>query len=838
MRKAVYWLWMGMLLCLLYGTAFGEQPLQVRIQTEAMQMAASDISGKAWETAVAGMRTEGLSNRLDMDTIRQNDSSAVFDIQNGNICSIQGTQLAGPVTDPLDAYRTAYQLVTLLGGTDETRLDLWSVLSMGNKTIYVFQEVHAGLTVIASTMRIVTEEDGMVSAVFSSIADSEKENDNGTEMLAEEAEAVVSAYLSSQKMDTPILSEYTNKVIIPIDSDIDDNNIYPDQVFWTVYTQNPESGSRKTADLPYLAHYVQMDGTYLYSIPVSEPRDMASLSGFGSVYTFEYMEADEWTGTVTWSDGKTQELTVPVMRDPRTNAYYLGDIERRIAVADFASMAYGNRIVRFMVKSQNEWDDNDLIVYANYIKTWDFYAQMGWNGPDGFGTPSLLLRDLCEKDGTPMENACYIGKSQGWQCFGYSEKGHLGECLDVIVHEFTHCITHTLMNTNLYKDDMGAINEAFSDILGNIGEMMMEGTTDKTWLIGENSGSGVRSMSDPHRHDQPEYVWDLFYTPHTDTPNEVNDRGGVHYNSSLLNYIAAHLCLDGGMPLEAARDFWMTAACGLTPKADYSRMPALLHWALAVSGNDQYKDTLTALLDYCKLDRTEYPETYPDGQHLAILELPDTPVMQDPHWVLLAIQVDTAEIRSRSSAIVGLLNRLMNDNKTEEELDDLLSRLHLDGMSFRLDEKDEKDDSLIKAFSEVFTGIISQHFSWRQSKTSHMPMVLSDQMTFYMLLNVDEDALDLHGFAILLGDRWFDFGTIITETEDAPDGETAETGMSDEMMLQTFNMVRRFLFGLKTPDDVLPVRMIPNTGLEQVKLFDSIVEKPDEDNEKPQDEAA
>ena len=56
---------------------------------------------------------------------------------------------------------------------------------------------------------------------------------------------------------------------------------------------------------------------------------------------------------------------------------------------------------------------------------------------------------------------------------------------DVIGHEFTHCVTGTTMTTNLYLNDYGAINEAMSDIMGNIIEMSIDDRPDGAWVIGE-----------------------------------------------------------------------------------------------------------------------------------------------------------------------------------------------------------------------------------------------------------------------------------------------------------------------------------------------------------------
>ena len=52
------------------------------------------------------------------------------------------------------------------------------------------------------------------------------------------------------------------------------------------------------------------------------------------------------------------------------------------------------------------------------------------------------------------------------QCFAASRINDFSQCLDVIAHEFTHCVTASLMTYNSYTTDYGAINEAMSDIQG------------------------------------------------------------------------------------------------------------------------------------------------------------------------------------------------------------------------------------------------------------------------------------------------------------------------------------------------------------------------------------
>ena len=45
---------------------------------------------------------------------------------------------------------------------------------------------------------------------------------------------------------------------------------------WAVYTDNPDASVGKGVDLPYLAHYITMDGEYLYNLPTVMPGDDAA----------------------------------------------------------------------------------------------------------------------------------------------------------------------------------------------------------------------------------------------------------------------------------------------------------------------------------------------------------------------------------------------------------------------------------------------------------------------------------------------------------------------------------------------------------------------------------
>jgi len=190
----------------------------------------------------------------------------------------------------------------------------------------------------------------------------------------------------------------------------------------------------------------------------------------------------------------------------------------------------------------NAWADNELLIYDTFIRVYDNYLDTGWEGPDGDGSPTLLLMDWVDDNGEPVHNACYAGRQNGFQVFQFNRDDPDGECTDIIAHEFTHCLTGTLMTNNLYINEYGAINEAFSDICGNITEAMLHDTEDTTWLIQENGKETLRSMSEPRLYEQPAFVWDRYYVPPVRSSTNNNDSGGRPYQLISSEH--------GGLPSE------------------------------------------------------------------------------------------------------------------------------------------------------------------------------------------------------------------------------------------------------------------------------------------------
>ena len=158
---------------------------------------------------------------------------------------------------------------------------------------------------------------------------------------------------------------------------------------------------------------------------------------------------------------------------------------------------------------------------------------------------------------------------------------------DTVAHEWGHAYTEYTSNL-IYKWQPGALNEAYSDIWGEVVDLLNNRGTDTPntprtagscstrgvgapatdnsyrWLSGEDDpafGGAIRDMWNPVCYGDPGKVTDSQYTCDV----QFKDDGGVHRNSGVPNHLFA-LLVDGGTYNNIT-----VAAIGLTRAAH-------LHW--------------------------------------------------------------------------------------------------------------------------------------------------------------------------------------------------------------------------------------------------------------------
>ncbi len=542
------------------------------------------------QTAGGGLTDDGIvastlgtgsaPRQLTIEDIQaMNPDSVVIDIytNNGYLSTLVGKYYDKKVNNMEDGVLSIQGMASLLGLSKGC--EFFAVYSETNEkgyTFYTYQQRYGGYTLRYATLRIVVDPEGYTAGLTCSFVPNIGTASQEAKISKARAEQIVKSRYASQNLT--YYPEQTVRLAVTLNFMV--YNCY------VVYTSNPDAssaGGTSAFDMPYLEHFVSTDGSYLTKIPANnfatENIDAIDNSGY-----FEGLQTQIVSRTVKLQDGSSREIAVPVSYNSRDGKYYLMDPSRMIAVAQYYDLNYLGKVNLISSSTPDGWSDNNLMAYANYIIMYDFYADHGIRSVDGFGVPILVTVGWCESDGSPVDNACFYGVKQGWACFGVSDINHDSDCVDVVGHEFTHGVTNLSMQGSIYQNETGAINEAYSDIMGNLAEMSLGFTGDQRWLVAERSGRTCRDMSDPNRYAQPAFVGDVYYCPSVLNPDfDVNDYGGVHINNSLLGHIAYRMG-QTGMSYEQQIGMWLNSIELLTPRSDYEDLHGALLFALKING--------------------------------------------------------------------------------------------------------------------------------------------------------------------------------------------------------------------------------------------------------------
>ncbi len=802
---------------------------------------------------------------------------------NGKVTFVGGTCTDQPVKDCEDAQAVIGAMLPLLGGDANTAFEPGRVLNdpAGNR-YYVFQQVVQDTLAQGGAVKIITDSAGNMTGLTASVVpvcamgEGEAAGDRPG-ITAEQAKTLVLAHEKEIGNETPdVIDGMTMKIILPVERALDvEAEEIASRYVWAVYTTNPSAGISGT-DLPYLAHYVTMDGEYLYCLPTIVPGDAAGSAGYDASYVFEFMEPVDYTGYVDYSDGSEHVISVTLMRDTRTGMYYLGNIEHRIVVADCWEFLYnGGRVVLEYSPDNLEWDQTGLMSLYNYCRAWDYFSAIGWKGGDGEETPIIILKDFCDKDHNPVDNAAYAGKFYGWQTFLSSSVNDLAQCLDVAAHEFAHCVTGTVMTYNAYMNDFGAINEAVSDIHGNLCEMLAGATEDTDWLMGENGREAIRSMSDPHRFQQPEYVWDVYYRAEVKDPTDANDHGGVHGNSSLLNRVAYLLCAEGGMPLEDACAFWFAVDCAMVPGSDYAQLRDLLPWVMKGAGLDRYQESLSKAMDATRLGETGIPDPVEADKAMLILNLPDNEVFNNGKWLLQFVSVNIEKISA--------FFKTVNEDLSSGRLDGYPGLIRAMAAPAPTPEPEaaQKETGFIEELLTVFSEVLSEKEEpeagqepgeedpeWKELiewlRVSLQDVIYSDMgsagadghsirvmsrpgrtlpLLTYLSVDPGGAVIEQMKYVVFLNGRWFDLTAILKDVTDDEGQPDVEKLLASLLQSDLFDELVKVLADIQSPADILNALALdirggetvelPAGGLEKIDLSTGIMDQPAGGSEEP-----
>ena len=248
------------------------------------------------------------------------------------------------------------------------------------------------------------------------------------------------------------------------------------------------------------------------------------------------------------------------MRPPVIETYDMrGNLTRTLNVLNGVLNLNASDFAR---DSDNQWTDGanvDAHVYAGY--TYDyFFKRFGRRGLDN---ANIRIRSLTHpvnrQDaftasssvlGAFYVNAFYAGDGimvygEGLPpntSFGGQQWDFMAGSLDVVAHELTHGVTD-YSSQLIYANESGALNEAFSDIMGTAVTFFFNqpgtgsGAADYVLANDVVRPGGIRSMENPRALGDPDHYSNRF--------TGTADNGGVHINSTIVSH-AYYLSIEGG----------------------------------------------------------------------------------------------------------------------------------------------------------------------------------------------------------------------------------------------------------------------------------------------------
>ena len=242
-----------------------------------------------------------------------------------------------------------------------------------------------------------------------------------------------------------------------------------------------------------------------------------------------------------------------------------GDVLRTLDVLDGTAQLFDADLAN---DADNRWLDGASVdAHVGMGWTYDYlyhrYGRQGLNGKnirmislvhpvdraDIFTTPAELLDfylnafycGVCGPDGVGLMmfgEGLPPNVTLGGQRYNY-----FSGALDIVAHELAHGVTD-FTSALLYMDESGALNEAFSDVIGVGTEFYAElfhldGAGEGDYLLGEDviQPGGIRSLADPQRFGDPDHYSLRFLGQ--------EDNGGVHPNSLIPGH-AYYLAIEGG----------------------------------------------------------------------------------------------------------------------------------------------------------------------------------------------------------------------------------------------------------------------------------------------------
>jgi bacillolysin len=265
---------------------------------------------------------------------------------------------------------------------------------------------------------------------------------------------------------------------------------------------------------------------------------------------------------VTFSNVRSESLTIgtgfgvhgeklKLATNYLNGKYWLMDEAKNRPVKQYTFYRVANQV---LTDSDNDWEQDRASnnVHAYMGLTYHYYYQVF--GRKGLDNKNLPIKAIVHYAGG-TDNAFWNGNTLMMYFLDPGKYNfQTAAALDVIAHEFSHGVTQFTSDL-IYANESGALNEAFSDIMGTAVEFQWQpagsGFSQADYYMGEdiftNYGYALRNLVNPNLAGDPCHLTQKKNLPNT----EDGDWGGVHINCTIYGHAFYLLASGGTNPVSA-----------------------------------------------------------------------------------------------------------------------------------------------------------------------------------------------------------------------------------------------------------------------------------------------
>ncbi len=458
----------------------------------------------------SGAAEDALSDLID---INDSDLTVAVD-DNNNVTKIDGLlsdETVDNSNDAKDIIAKASELLGIDNVNREIRLD--DVSESEYNRIYTFKQFYQGLEMVNSYITVVVDKETGEAEFLNSSVVSDFSIDTTSAISAQQAiDAVVAKFgqinVSSHKLAIYSEDNESFKLAWKLDTDLlTTKTVYVDatsgEVIKDIRCKDDTAANNNTiySNNLLMSNVRRILPNNVYSFNVDIAKE-------GSLFKLHDMKRNAY-----------------IVMDP---SYYLGN-------------SFNARNSSKTVKSYNNQftSSNDeqlaVAILYNYEKVYDFYKNTFDNycGYDGKGAAMYIIPNLKNESQGRLSNAYSWGTFIGFGEGDGKNTRSYGSDIDTVGHEFTHCVTGYKIGWGS-SGEAGAIDEGYSDIMGEYADMSREWIHSTDRVLGSNSSSTYKNLR--HLSERKVYV----------NTADVN-RIGSHAGGRIISHVAYwmdHLGID------------------------------------------------------------------------------------------------------------------------------------------------------------------------------------------------------------------------------------------------------------------------------------------------------